>query len=284
MSDVDERVRAALDAQTVPEGLAERTLAAIEAARPRAEGGACPGAGPVMSRGPRRRWWPAALAAAACLALVLVGVGVTTALRQPAAYVGIDVNPSLELAVNRLGTVVGAEALNDDGARVLDAVALDGRPYEEALADLAASPALAPYVGEGSLLEVSIASDDASLADLLDAQTAAALASLPCEHASARVGAEVHEHAASAGMGMARYQAAQELLALDDTLTLEDCASLSMRELRDRIDACAGHGADGTDDGHGDGTAQGHGGGHAGAGAQSPGAGHRRGAHHPEGA
>lgn len=57
-------------------------------------------------------------------------------------------------------------------------------------------------------------------------------------------------------MGVARYRAAQELLALDPSLTLDDCASMTMRELRDRIAALeAGDDNGGTaaDDGNGGG-------------------------------
>ncbi|WP_181861874.1 anti-sigma-I factor RsgI family protein [Slackia isoflavoniconvertens] len=38
---------------------------------------------------------------------------------QPTAYMGIDVNPSIELGVNRFDVVVCAEGLNDDGEAVL---------------------------------------------------------------------------------------------------------------------------------------------------------------------
>ena len=58
-------------------------------------------------------------------------------------------------------------------------------------------------------------------------------------------------------MGCGRYAAAVELTQLDPTVSVEDCASMTMRELRDRIAACkaaseggAGNGA-GAGGGHG---------------------------------
>lgn len=268
MTDLDARVRRALDAQHVPDSLRQKTLAAIEEARARqgAEGAsAAPGQPlaadvPATSVGPtaaaeaaapspavraaarRRRPARAITALAACLVLALAGFGLHSVYREPVAFVGIDVNPSIELGINRFDRVVEARPLNDDGRILLEDVALTGLGYQEAIDALTTSAAFAPYADAGSLVEVSVASADTALADRLAAQTDAALEALPCDHACGSVGTEVRDQASAAGMGMARYQAAQELVALDPSLTLDECAAMSMRELRDRISACAGHG------------------------------------------
>lgn len=268
MTDLDARVRRALDAQHVPDSLRQKTLAAIEEARARqgAEGAsAAPGQPlaadvPATSAGPsaaaeaaapspavraaarRRRPARAITALAACLVLALAGFGLHSVYREPVAFVGIDVNPSIELGINRFDRVVEARPLNDDGRILLEDVALTGLGYQEAIDALTTSAAFAPYADAGSLVEVSVASADTALADRLAAQTDAALEALPCDHACGSVGTEVRDQASAAGMGMARYQAAQELVALDPSLTLDECAAMSMRELRDRISACAGHG------------------------------------------
>ena len=253
MTDAEERMRRALDAQQVPEQLRLRTLAAIEAARRDEEGGTPAGGEPaplpiapsaVVRAAARRRRPARALAAlAACLVLVLAGFGLYAAYREPVAFVGIDVNPSIELAVNRLDVVVEARALNDDGRALLDDVSLEGLGYQAALDALATSAAFAPYADEGSLVGVSVASADAGRAERLSAEADAALAALPCEHVCESVGTEVRDQAGAAGMGMARYRAAEELMALDPSVTLGECADMTMRELRDRIRACEGHGA-----------------------------------------
>lgn len=268
MTDLDARVRRALDAQHVPDSLRQKTLAAIEEARARqgAEGAsAAPGQPlaadvPATSVGPtaaaeaaapspavraaarRRRPARAITALAACLVLALAGFGLHSVYREPVAFVGIDVNPSIELGINRFDRVVEARPLNDDGRILLEDVALTGLGYQEAIDALTTSAAFAPYADAGSLVEVSVASADTALADRLAAQTDAALEALPCDHACGSVGTEVRDQASAAGTGMARYQAAQELVALDPSLTLDECAAMSMRELRDRISACAGHG------------------------------------------
>ncbi len=311
MTDLDARVRRALDAQHVPDSLRQKTLAAIEEARAcqGAEGAsAAPGQPlaadvPATSVGPtaaaeatapspavraaarRRRPARAIAALAACLVLALAGFGLHSVYREPVAFVGIDVNPSIELGINRFDRVVEARPLNDDGRALLEDMALTGLGYQEAIDALTTSAAFAPYADAGSLVEVSVASADTALADRLAAQTDAALEALPCDHACGSVGTEVRDQASAAGMGMARYQAAQELVALDPSLTLDECAAMSMRELRDRISACAGHGessSDGASTGAGRGPHAGSGAGE-GRGAQGQGQGEGTGGSHGHG-
>lgn len=194
----------------------------------------------IRGRGRRRAWL-----AAACVVLALVGVIGVGAVRdylQPTAYVGIDMNPSIELAVNRYDVVVQARGVNEDGQAVLDGVDVMFLPFEQALDKLTASSAFAAYACDDSLVEIAVTSDDEQQALQLCAQGDTCLAQSG-HHGSCHVADSADRQAAAeAGMGVARYKAAEELLALDPGLTLEDCKSMSMRELRDHISACEGHG------------------------------------------
>lgn len=281
MIDAEQRVRDAFSSIHAPEELVSNTLQTIENLRAEesaaaAEGRAASGAdGADVAKAEssvsdqraqvapprfkvvrkRRRAW----LAAACLLLALVGVmgfGVRDYL-QPTAYVGIDMNPSIELAVNRYDVVVQVRGVNEDGQRVIDAVDVRFLPFDQALDKLTDSSAFASYVREDSLVEIAVTSDDEQQALQLCAQGDSCL-SRTGHHGSCHVANSADRLAAvEAGMGVARYQAAQELLALDSDLTLEDCKSMSMRELRDRIAACegeepsAGHHGQGAANGNG---------------------------------
>ena len=66
-------------------------------------------------------------AAAALLALVLLGGGGGYYLTASAcSYVSLDVNPSLEFALNRMDRVISVRALNDDAGSVADALNASG--------------------------------------------------------------------------------------------------------------------------------------------------------------
>ena len=51
----------------------------------------------------------------------------------PSNYVNIDINPSVELRVNRFNRVVKAVGLNEDGLRVLEELSLKNKPVNEAI-------------------------------------------------------------------------------------------------------------------------------------------------------
>ena len=71
----------------------------------------------------------AALGAAASLCLLMTGGGVwyyQYENRQIDSVIGIDVNPSVELSINRRERVLKAEALNEDGNQILSDMELKG--------------------------------------------------------------------------------------------------------------------------------------------------------------
>ncbi|RNL40750.1 hypothetical protein [Paraeggerthella hongkongensis] len=245
MSDLDQRVRDAFDEVKAPESVKNQTLACIEAARCAVEAPVSASAKASFEQPslPRPRFRVHGVrrmaALAACLVLAAVCLSGYRLYAEPTAYVGIDVNPSLELSVNRFGLVVEAKALNEDGRAVLDSVSLENRPYASALEALTESEGFAPYMQETSFVEVSVTSGDSRQAESLRAESDAQLAALPCAGACAVVSEGDRAAAADAGMGVGRYRAVLELMERDPNVTLEACSKMSMRELRDRIEACA---------------------------------------------
>ena len=264
----EDAVREAFDAVRAPEALKAATLEAIEARRSQADDAAAPtgdsisrpavtaanakGEGGDLSASlphPGEMAQPApqrkrgfkvvrrALAAAACLLAVVVGFRLYS---EPAAYVGIDINPSLELSVNAFGTVIDARPLNEDADAVLQGVALEGRSYEDALATLLQSEALSTYIDEDAYVSVGVTTDDDALASRLQGASDECLRNSSCSGSCQRVDGTTRESAHHAGMGVGKYAAAQQLVELDPSVSFEECAAMSMRELRERIDECGG--------------------------------------------
>ena len=260
MTDLEQRIREAYDAQHASEALRGRTLALLEEERKRR-----PDAPSVevhrasLRRRPRVR---VVTAWAACLLLALALVGAYGVYRAPSAFVDIEVNPSLELTVNTFGIVIEAEALNDDGAVVLGAVDMLNRPYGDVIGALLSSDAFGSYAEKDALIDVNVVSENNRLGESLVAQSDEALSSASCEHACRRADSATRDAAAAAGLGVGRYQAAQELMSLDPSYTLEECASMTMRQLRDRIDACHSGQEGDSYEGHGHGQGAGKGYGH----------------------
>lgn len=171
-------------------------------------------------------------AIAACLALVACLIGGVADFLRPVAYVGIDVNPSIELALNRFNIVVETHALNDDGQRALDEVPCMWRPFDDAARDLDGT--MRAIAGEGAVVEVSIDCDNESRYAALAAQSNNCFGCNGEAHCN-RTSAEERQAAHDSGMGVAKYRAYQALQEAGVDISAEKCASMSMRELRDLL-------------------------------------------------
>lgn len=305
--DLERRMREAFDGAHLPAGLAERMLARIEAERAAQAAQAEPAsqagratrmehmarverATPAMqvertaraehtARTERRPARPltrrAAIALAACLALAAVGVGGYAWAQAPCAYVAIDVNPSIELGINRLGNVASVRAYNEDGERLLQALDLDGLAYADAMAAL--EERLRGYLDDGATVEMTVVCDDERRAAELEqvgvgCLSASGSGSVHCSHASS----EEHHAAESAGMGLGKYRLYLELVDAGVDISPEEASAMTMRELHALLEdagsaSAGGSGSDagqaaGRAGGHGNGSRDehGHGGGHGG--------------------
>lgn len=211
----------------------------------------------VILRRQRKNRAPMRVALACCAALVVVvcGVGGYQAYQAPVSYISVDVNPSVELALNWLDRVVGTTAYNNDGALILQNLNLNHKSYTEAVELLLADETFAGYLSGDSLLSFTVVSDreERLLAGIRQCQ-GYATNNAECHGANTQMMEDAHHN----GLSFGKYQAFLELSQYDSTVTVEDCKALSMRQIRDRISAYQS-GADTPASG-------GHGGGHHGSG------------------
>lgn len=243
---LEQRLHGAFDRTHMPAGLAESTLARIEAERqtnaateaadsppPTATSSFAAIDGKATRRTVhRRRRAPLVAALAACLALVALGIGGVAWASQPYAYVAIDVNPSIELGINRFDRVASTRAYNDDGARVLEAADVQGETYEQAMISI--EQALQDYLDDTSAIEVTIVCDDRQAADQLEDVGVRCLGTsgtgqVHCSHASE----EEHHAAASAGIGIGKYRVWQQLVDAGVSISTDEASAMTMRELLD---------------------------------------------------
>ena len=171
-------------------------------------------------------------AIAACLALVACLIGGAADFLRPVAYVGIDVNPSVELTLNRFDIVVETHALNNDGQRALDEASCMWRAFDDAARDL--DGAMRAIADEGAVVEVSIDCDNENRYAALAAQSNDCFGRNGEAHCN-RTSVEERQAAHDSGMGVAKYRAYQALQEAGVNISAEECASMSMRELRDLL-------------------------------------------------
>ena len=92
--------------------------------------------------------WKAFAGLAAALILAFTGYGYYTQFRAVDSIVGLDVNPSIELNVNRQEKVLSAKALNDDAVLILDGMDLSGSNLNVAVNALIGSMLKNGYIDE----------------------------------------------------------------------------------------------------------------------------------------
>ena len=117
--------------------------------------------GRSKNRGLSRPAFRLALSAAGAMLTVFLCIGAYAMLWMPVAYVSIDLNPSLELTLNRLDRVIGVEAYNEDGQGILEGVSVKGMRYGDAIESIVGSEGMQPYLTWDAALTFTVATDSA---------------------------------------------------------------------------------------------------------------------------
>lgn len=175
--------------------------------------------------------------ALACLVIVLLGGYWLYFI--PTAAISIDVNPSIELSVNRFDKVVSVHAYNDDGQALADTLQVKYMDYTAAVEQVLQSDVISELLANDAVVSIGVigGNDDQTRRVLTGVETCAAgqrNAYCYCAHPDEVEAAHV------AGLSYGKYQAFLELQALDPTITVEEVQNMTMREIRDRIDALSG--------------------------------------------
>lgn len=220
---MDEQLREAFAQVRAEEALKERTLACLE----RETGG--------WRAAPRRRARPL-LTAAACAACLLMTLGSLWLYFTPAAYISVDVNPSLELTVNRFDRVIALKGLNDDGAALAEELNVRFLDYTAALERVLDSDVIAGLLSREETVSITVAgADEARTAEMLSQVSACAAGrgNTDCHGADLQTAQAAHSHNLSCG----KYQMLLELQALDPAVTAEDIRGMTMKQLQAWLEA-----------------------------------------------
>lgn len=207
---------------------------------------------------------------AACLVLLLLGGGGWLWL-SPAALVSLDVNPSVELTLNRFDRVLSARAMNDEGFGLLDAGGVKGMTADAAVSTLLGSGYLEPYLERENAVTLTVQSGNAAtetrLLVLVDSAAGASVDAgtrVSCHGVDRSVVEAAHGHGVTAG----KYLALMELQEADPEIDISEYAHCGIGEIEEQTERChtaeSGTGvsdapADGASAGCGQGGRHGHG-------------------------
>lgn len=167
--------------------------------------------------------------------LLLIGASGYSVYRRPVSYISIDVNPSIELGINRFEKVVSTKSYNEEGQTVTEQVSLKNVSYMQAIDRLLKDDAYSPYLTKNSLLVFTVISDHAeAIVEELNASEVFQNYDALTYTSDSSCMEEAHQHHMSFG----KYRTYLELLQYDDGVTIDDCHSMSMAEMHNKIASC----------------------------------------------
>ena len=117
----------------------------------------------IIEMKPKRRksWQKAFASCAAALILVIGGAVYFNSGNAAFAVVGLDVNPSVEISINKKEDVISAKAINEDGEQILQDLDLEGTDLDVACDALVGAMLTKGYLTDTSNgLLVSVRSDN----------------------------------------------------------------------------------------------------------------------------
>ena len=189
----------------------------------------------------------------------------------PTVEISIDVNPSIELGVNRFDKIISVQAYNSDGQELADSLDLKYLDYTEAVNQILTNENVSALLSNNAVMMIGvIGSGDAQSAKVLSEIESCTVgtANTYCYYANLDEVGEAHD----LGLSYGKYKAYLELQALDPTIAAEEVQNMTMREIRDLIDNLSAnnnsevnsgngneHGGHGTGSGSGQGKRNGYG-------------------------
>lgn len=173
-------------------------------------------------------------AAAAVCSLAVFFAGGSWLFFTPTAFISVDVNPSLELGINRFDRIVSVIGYNDDGRALALDLHIKYMGYTEGLNALMEDQNMEVYLADNADVVLTVAGDNAAKSSEILENVESCMSEHQNVHCHSGDSEEVH-HAHDAGLSFGKYQAWQVLQDLDPDITLEDVQDMTMSQIRDLI-------------------------------------------------
>lgn len=174
-----------------------------------------------------------------------LGFGSYIYLQIPSAYVSLDINPSIELGINRFEKVVTSEAYNADGQKILDNTKYKHLHIESAVNNVLASAIEQSYIANEKSFAISIATisnDDSTRGNLEKKLKKAIHTSLYDNNINTEVdiisfnsNSAKREEAKALGVTSGKLNLIQELMSLSTDIKFEDYKDKSIIYIQNKI-------------------------------------------------
>lgn len=150
----------------------------------------------------------------------------------PTAVISIDVNPSIEIDVNRFDQIIGVEGYNEDGQELAASLDVLYKDYESALSEVLEAQWMQDYLQEDEMLSIAVVqTEEKQGAEILDylKNCTGKQKNTYCYCLDSEDVSEAH----ALGLSYGRYRWYKEISLYDSQITPEELNQMSMREIRE---------------------------------------------------
>ncbi len=169
-----------------------------------------------------------------CLFIAVVGILGYFSYNIPVTAISIDINPSIELEINRYDKVIDIKGYNDDGIRLAEELDVRNMDYADAVNAVMENQTVVSCLNDNNVLEITISGSSEKVKEKMQScildKTSVASKNIHCYGNKDDI-----ESAHSAGLSVGKYHAYLELKEENPDIKPEDVSGLTMREIRDMI-------------------------------------------------
>lgn len=153
----------------------------------------------------------------------------------PITQISIDVNPSIELGVNRVDKVVSVKAYNEEGQNLVDAFDIKFMDYRKAVNQILENKEIEVLLSGDAVMTIAVVGSDEETSSKVLSGVEECTRKQKHTHCYSLHSEEV-ESAHEMGFSYGKYKAFLELKELDPNITSEEVQEMTMREIQDLID------------------------------------------------
>lgn len=173
--------------------------------------------------------------AAACACMLLILFGGRWLYFTPTAKISIDINPSIELSINRFDQVIFVNGFNEDGQELSNALDVKYKNYTQAIEQILNNDRISALLSGGEVMAITVIGwDGPQSAKILSGveMCTAEHSNTYCYFALSEEVAAAHE----AGFSCGKYKTFLQLQHLDPDIAPETVQGMTMREIWELID------------------------------------------------
>lgn len=170
----------------------------------------------------------------AFVCIVLLMIGGQWLYFTPTVEISIDINPSIELSVNRFNHIISFENYNDDGKKLINSLDIKFMNYTEAVNQIMENEDIVSLLSNDEVMEIAVIGTKSTQSEEIFENIQSCTAGRKNTYCN-YVHSEEVERAHEVGLSYGKYKAFLELQMLAPDITVDEIKNMTMREIRDKI-------------------------------------------------